>query len=353
MDSFFRFVNTVTPDFSVLFWASKDLLMKVNPYLDKTLFTGVGYPPNTLLFYFPFALFPYQFSQNFFFILSFLSLIFSFWVTFKILDIRVKKLSFLIYILLALVSFPTRFTFGMGQNNFIVLPLILLSYYFFQNDKKELSGMFLGLAISFKTIFAFFLLFYLLKREWKIFAYSLLTILLSVLLTGGLFGWSLYSFYLSEVIPPLLNLEGREIYYNQGIFGFISRIVLDIGLRRIFGFVLSALVGLTTIILSLKKRNTIYQFSLFFISLLLIDSLSWQHHFVWLIFPFVFLSQTFLNRRERALLVLLTFSYLLVSWNFKVIPDVRFASFMVLSHVFIGTILLFILNIKLFFKKDI
>jgi len=351
MESFIRLTSTVAPDFNVLFLAAGDLLVKLNPYLNEFIFTGVGYPPNTLLFYLFFNLLPYQIGQNVFLLISFLSLILSIYISFRVLKSKPTLLLFSTYLLLIVFSFPSKFTFGMGQNNFVVLALLLLSFWFFVKKKDMLSGLFLGLVVSFKTVFVFFLLFYLLKKRWKLLLSALFTIIVLVILTGEVFGWHLYNFYFLKVVPPLLNLEGREIYYNQGLMGFISRLTLDLNIRKYLAFSLSVILVFISSLFSLNIKNRNIQFSLFITSLVIIDTLSWQHHFVWLIFPFIVIAQKLFERKNIFEIILLVLSYVLISWNFKIYPDFSFLNPLVLSHVFIGAIILYFLELKILLDK--
>ena len=73
--SLYKIITTTAPDYSVLWNAAKDLPTSKNPYLNKELYTGIGYPPNTLLFYLPFSLLPYEISQALFVLLSLIALI--------------------------------------------------------------------------------------------------------------------------------------------------------------------------------------------------------------------------------------------------------------------------------------
>ncbi|MFH1971111.1 MAG: glycosyltransferase family 87 protein [Patescibacteria group bacterium] len=350
MESLARLFSTVAPDFNVMYLSTKDLLTMLNPYLNQDIFTGVGYPPNTLLFYSFLTLFPYQISQNIFFVISFFCLIFSIWISLKLTKKHFSIYSFVIYLLLIILSFPTKFTFGMGQNNFIALALLLLSFWFFSKGKDLLSGLFLGLVVSYKTVFLLFPLFFLLKRKWKVLFYSLITIAFLAFLTGEIFGWHLYKYYFLNVIPPLLNLEGREIYYNQGLLGFISRITSNLQLRKYLTFFISIIfVGINSL-MCINKKDKNLQFSLFITSLVIIDTLSWQHHFVWLIFPFIVISQKLLEQKNKMGILLLIFSYFLVSWNFKTLPNYPVFNYLISSHVFVGSLLLYILNL-LAFKK--
>lgn len=336
---------SVTPDFQVLFLSAKDFLSGLNFYQNKAIFTGVGYPPLTLLFYTPLALFSYPVAQTLFFVLNLVLVVATVYLSFKIIGQKPKPWQYLLALTLTLISFPTKFTLGMGQNNLISLFLIPVSFYAYKKDKTTWAGIFLGFSISLKTIFGFFLLFYLIKKKYKVLIYACITIAVLFLISILIGGFGLYGYYLKNVIPPLLNLTGREIYYNQGLMGFISRLTSDNNLRKIFwetgSFFLVALTSFKT----LKTKNENLAFSLFIICLLLIDSLSWQHHFVWLIFPFIVVGKEILGRKNIVFMALFTLSYLLVSWNFKN-PNLDFGILnpLILSHVFIGVITLYFLS---------
>lgn len=288
-ESLRNIVTTTAPDFHVLWSAARDLPTANNPYLNPNIFTGVGYPPSTLFFYLPFANFSYQTAQNIFTLISFLALL---CVVYFSLKLRSRKVSFYLFglfLFFGLLFFPTKFTFGMGQNNLIAFALLVLSYYFFKKERGVYAGFFLGLAISLKTIFGFFLLFYFLKKKWKLLFTALEVVLIFALLVLLISpnGINLFWHYFTKVLPPLMNFEGREIFYNQGIAGFVSRIIVSAPFRKIVWEIVSAVVVITTIVSSLKQGRTDLQFSLFALTLLLIDSLSWQHHFVWSIYSFI------------------------------------------------------------------
>ncbi len=343
----------ITPDFQVLYLASKDFLAGLNFYQNKEIFTGVGYPPISLIFYSPFIILPYGISQTLFFILSLFATALSVYLSIKILLPKSKLWHFLLILILTLIFFPTKFTLGMGQVNAITLLVFLFSYYLYQKGKKELSGTFLGLAICLKPIFGFFLLFYLIKKKYKttLYALGIITILFIVsILIGGI---DLYRYYLEKIIPLLLNITGREIYYNQGLMGFISRLTTDNNLRKILWEIGSLIFIIITSLFTIKKGSKNLQFALFIITLLLIDSLSWQHHFVWLIFPFIVIGREIFKRKRVVLTTLFVLSYLLVFWNFKNQNlNFGFLNPIIFSHVFIGTIILYLLNLILS-KKEI
>lgn len=349
--SVFRIITSVAPDFSVMWLAAEDLPQGNNPYLNPHIFTGVGYPPNTLIYYLPLTPFPYPVAQALFIVLSFFSIIGSILLTLKIVFGKISLPTFLLTFSLAFLSFPTKYTLGMGQNNSLALIFLLASFYFYQKKNDPLSGIFLGLAVSLKTIFGFFFLFFLIKKAWRVILSAVIPLAVSFLLVILFSGINLYFYYIKEVIPPLLNFSGREVYYNQGILGFVSRLTDDLALRKstevITSFVLTTLV----VFLSLNKKKEALQFSFFIVLLLLIDSLSWQHHFIWLLFPFVLLIKEAIEDKKTIILFLIGIAYLLVSWNFK--NPSLFSDFprsLVLSNTFYGALILFLINTFLILK---
>ncbi|MGH7245831.1 MAG: glycosyltransferase 87 family protein, partial [Candidatus Levyibacteriota bacterium] len=225
--------------------------------------------------------------------------------------------------------------------------LLLLTFYLYQKNRQISSGIIFAFAMLLKPIFGFFLLFFFLKNQWKLVFISIgagLTIFLifSLLFPQKQFGTEYYVF---SFVPHLLNPSGREIYYNQGIIGFVARLMPNLFLRVGVDALYSVLL-LTFLYLERKKQHN-YVFSLFLISLVLIDTLSWQHHFVFLIFPFLFIGKRLLKSGTLLEKTLLICSYFLISGNIKN-PSI-FASFpssLVLSHVFYGAIILFWLVIS-------
>ena len=339
--SFLKIATSFAPDFSVFYYGAKDLINRQNPYQNLRLFTGVGYPPVTLLFFLPLTVIAYPIAQLVWLGLSFLSLLGAVYLSLKICLGRFSWKLFGIILALALLAFPTKFTFGMGQSNLVALFLLLLAFYLFENKKNILAGISLGLVCFIKPILIFFFFFFFLRRAWTVLSTAFFTLIVFLLISFLIVNPALYLFYINEVIPPLFNLSGREIYYNQGTMGFLSRQITDLIWRRNINFLLSFLLIGATFWIVYKTRKIKDGFALFFPTVLLIDTLSWQHHFVWLIFPFINVYSHLLKTKLFFLNLILFFSYFLVAINFKdpLLVSERFHSIF-LSHAFFGTLIL-------------
>lgn len=241
----------------------------------------------------------------------------------------------------------------MGQVNLVAYLALLSAYYCSTKKKFQLSGLLLGLAILFKPVLAFFVLFFVLNRRWKTVLFSAIIPLLSVALICIFFDSNLFVYWSGTILPQLSGFGGSQVYYNQGLIGFISRLTPDLDDRLILNNLFSIMVfGLSLFFAVKNVKNSNFGFSLWIISLLLLDVFSSQHHFVWLIFPFIYLAHFASRTRKTWLWILLLAAYALVSWNFKNPGSLAvFPWSLALSHTFYGNLLLYILMLNVLFPK--
>jgi len=317
--SLFRIATSLAPDFSVFYDAARGLVSHQNIYT-LPMFTGLGYPPFTLLPFIPLTFLPYQFAQVMWVLFSFALFLASIYLSLLLIRKKVALTEYCIVFILGFLAFPTKFTLGMGQVNFLALVLLLLAM-------RYKSGVFLGFLFIMKPHFLLFLPLFFLARRWKMIVVSLVTVLISILLTGQ----NLYQYYFSNVVPQLLVFAGRGIYYNQGLGAFFSRIVPNMLAGQLTTWVsLLCIVGGLWFIWD--RRLKLEQAVLLFIPIfLLVEPLSWQHHYVFLLPVYIWLVTA--NKRNRHWL-LLAISYVLVAINFRNPPT------FLLSHVFFGNVLL-------------
>lgn len=338
-----RLFATKTPDFSVFYYASHDIFNGINPYKDQSLHTGFMYPPVTGLLYSPFLLFTYQPAQNIFTTLNIFSLFSIVYISIKISSQRVSFVPFLIASALILSSFPAKFSLGMGQSNIPANLLLLLSLYFFLKQRDYYSGAFFICSVILKPILLFMVLFFVVEKKFKTlyFVLFMVVIILAISFIPNLQETNTY--YFKMFVPHLFDLHGREIYYNQGASGFISRIIQDMETRKLFIILSDCLIFLIGIVEVKKTKNALMRFSVLLVVLVLLDSLSWQHHFVFLIFPMIYLAHVlFKQKREHVFHMLFALSYILISLNIKY-PEAFASSWHVLflSHSFYGALIVF------------
>lgn len=343
--SFYRIVVSFAPDFSVFYGAALTLIEGGNPYLGE-FFTAYEYPVFSSLFFLPFVWINYPTAQFIFTLISYLAVIF---VVYYSIVLSWQKVFPAFYFLLALtlLSFPVKFTFGMGQVNLIAYCLVIISYYLFTKNKQTAAGLLLGLGIIVKPVLLIVLVFYLFQKSWRLLIWSGSVIVLGFIVAGLLFGFNLYEYYFMQRVPFLLRFSGREVYYNQGISGLVARL-FDNDLSRYLVLILQLVIMGTGIGFSLFSRRRNLVFAVWLVILVLVDNLSWQHHFVFLIFPFITVFYLLGKLKNRILFFLLAISYLLVSGNLKD-PSlfVNRPVSIILSHGAFGAILLLLILFKI------
>ncbi|MEN9328798.1 MAG: hypothetical protein RI947_1606 [Candidatus Parcubacteria bacterium] len=340
--AFFHIATSLAPDFSVLYFSTKNLLHHANPYTNKNLYTFFAYPPVTTLLYIPFTFLPYVIAQFIFLSLSIVSIGGLVYTSLRIICGKIAVNSFLIVLALFVFAFPTKFTIGMGQSNLIALLFILVGYWY--KDKKHgVCVILTAIAVILKPVLLFVLFYYLLRKQVHILISTMIVGLIFLAMSVILYGASIHMYYIQHVIPELMVTTGRDVYYNQGILGFVSRIVTDIPTRQnISGGAILLMFG-SLMLLARKKVADNDLLAVILSALVLIDTLSWQHHFVFLLFPFIHYYVRYYDSEEHTSLgILFYLTYILVALNIRSPSLVSgITTPLILSHQFAGATLLY------------
>ncbi len=342
--SLWRIATTTIPDFSVLFQSTQNLRAGASLYHDTTLYTGLGYPAVSLLPYVPLTLLPFPFASWIWVILSFIFYLMAVYLSLRLIG----KQSVRLWVLVCAVGFlvfPTKFTFGMGQVNFIALSFLLFGISSLRIP-KALRVIALTVALLVKPHFVFVYLGLLFTSYKKYVALSFASVLLLGIWIGIATGWVHDRQYLFEMVPNLLVYKGREIYYNQGVGGFVSR--LFGANSQHLSYVGIILIVLGSIYAVAKKRASVVAILAVLLPMqVLIEPLAWQHHLVFLLPTFLVLWFT-PQLRDRSMRFILLLCLLLVGWNIKnpLYWQGNMIGSIVLSHGFIGCLMLWYLAIR-------
>jgi alpha-1,2-mannosyltransferase len=333
------------PDFLQNYYSPLVLMSGGNPYTFSNLpFFPNVYPPVTILFFFLFSFFPLILAEKIWYIVSFLSLISSVYLIFKIADKNMFSRLGLMIFAFCFSSFPVKFTLGMGQINNLILLLIVSSVYLFKKKKIFSSALFMTFSLSMKFFPILFPLYLLLIRKWK-YLFSMLAVFVGLHFIIYLMFPDLIIYFYTKIIFEFIS--GWKIdYYNQSLTGFIGRNISDIILREAIRIILTlffAIASLLIILNTISKEKLIYLHVSFLITLnLIINNFSWQHHFVFMIIPFLFNLFFILDNKRYKELFVLAISYALVSFNFISPKDF---SPLITSNVFYGAVLMWGLQI--------
>lgn len=222
-------------DFTSYIYASRLLSENQNPYDPaSTVASQTDYPkpsfpyiyPLTLAFLMiPLSFIPYYLAISIWFFAGLFSLL----STIYLLSKRERNetaenrkrtdLSILSALAILLLFNIVQNNFLNGQLNFIILFLSVLSYEYGSRGQKFKAAFVLALAVSLKLTPVIFLVYFLLKKEYRLFVYSTAMIPLLLLLPYLLVGSdiiSLYSYYANSfLLQPGENLNFLLSFFSN------------------------------------------------------------------------------------------------------------------------------------------
>lgn len=109
-----------------------------------------------------------------------------------------------------------------GQSYLIITAFLIESFLASEKSRYWLSAFYLALCISLKLFPVFVIVYFVLKKEYRIVIYSILLTLILLLVTL-ITGTDIVFYYIEEVIPRLLNNDIIGPYYhgNQSVYTFL------------------------------------------------------------------------------------------------------------------------------------
>lgn len=167
--------------------------------------------PLTMLPMVPIAGFAVQNAKRIWLALSLILLAATLWMLSKTTRIRIG----LIAILMFLGYGSLQSNFRLGQYYVFLLFLLTLAFCCLDQGLSTTGGFLCGVAFGLKLYGGPFLLYFIVKRNWKAVSGMLLASALSLVVAISLFGWADVHFYATQILPR--SLEGEVIDpYNAG-----------------------------------------------------------------------------------------------------------------------------------------
>ena len=194
--------------------------LNIGGFSAEVLNVGFPYPPPTILYFAPLGFLTIKAALlvwtifNLFFVAGCIYLIYQMFFKKYLMNglILVCSLFFMLW--------PSLMTVSSSQTNFILLFLLLLMKKY--SDKKS-AGIFLALAIFTKPYMIIFGLYFLFRMKWKTIIYFIISALVLVGITIGIFGTAPFIDYLFENpiqrLPQYVFLE--DAY--QSLYAVLTR----------------------------------------------------------------------------------------------------------------------------------
>lgn len=208
-----------------------------------------------------------------------------------------------------------------GNNNLIILFLVVAALQAWRKGYDVLAGLTLALAISYKITPALFVPYFLYKRSWRTVGATMLGMVLFVLVIPSLIiGPSfnllcLKTWWNGMMTPFLVNDFVSPQEMNQSMVGVLTRLLTDsktgggrydvhldlnivswspTAVKTLLKALSIGLVGMLALLCrtKVKRRDDprlLGEFALIVLTMLFVSERSWKHHYVTLLLPYTYL----------------------------------------------------------------
>lgn len=307
-------------DFRPYYIAGKSILFGLDPYLNhvneypefyvpinanNSPGSGFIYPPFASLLFVPFGALPYVKAKLYY---SVLILVILWFLLFEL----VRQSRFTIEcesLLFAMSSFPVFASFERGQIDILICYLATLSFLIYQRQRSQaLSGFLLALACCIKIFPGIIVLYFILKKEFRLVAYTVGFVGVLFLAPIAYFGTLIYTHYLQQILPGLfgsLANPGVISTHGQAVVDRVVKSVDSNGLRvthdfvhgyhnpflrgNLIGAAIVGLIAFAVLMYYLRRSPIEHQFFSIITTILVFNPQTWIMGLVWYIPLFTYL----------------------------------------------------------------
>ncbi|MFJ9369799.1 glycosyltransferase 87 family protein [Nocardia sp. NPDC101769] len=250
---------------------------------------GIGlpfiYPPFAALVLSPFAALPWDAARTGFFVTSVAALAISFYLVAR----RVwpgesrKRLGLWVTACatpLALLLEPTHSTLDFGQVNLLLMVLVVADC--LAEKPKWRRGMLIGIAAAVKLTPAAFILYFLIRRDYKAAVTAAITGAVATALTFAVLPHASVKYWFGG-LGNVSGLSGSAFHTNQSIQAVLARFEIHKPLLTILWLVLSA--ALLALVVPAMRRAVDFPplaLGINAVFTLLVSPISWSHHWIWI-----------------------------------------------------------------------
>jgi hypothetical protein len=256
-------------------------------------------PPFFTLLVLPFGSLNYKFAFSIFSFLSVFSGVIAIWTINRKLFFANSKQVLRPALVLYLAFFPTLAAVVLGQISIYLLLILTIIWVVSRTGRDKTAGLLLGLALAVKLYTGLFLVFFLVRRRWRVVTWYIISFIILNLVSLFVLGINTFKNYLDT----LRNIYWYDAVWNASFLGFSSRVFQNIygssyeSPARMVGLLLSLLLlaailwvtwsdnKLTTGRLVLQRYDL--SFALYLVAMLLISPLGWMYYFPLLLLPFL------------------------------------------------------------------
>jgi alpha-1,2-mannosyltransferase len=280
-------------------WLSGRSLYGPLPPTNAGLRLGFTYPPFAAIILSPLALIPMAAASVVITLITIATMALTLWTVRRPLGLPSGSIAVLLPV--ALLLEPVLSTIGFGQVNVVLMALVTVDC--MSRSPRWPRGVLVGVAMAVKLTPALFILFFLLRRDYRAAGTAAASFLAWTGL-GFLLAWHDSVRYWTGIVFDTGRIGSAWYSSNQSITGVLARAHLETGTPAGTGLwlLLSAVV---LVVASLAIRNAFaagedcFALALNGLAALLISPISWQHHWVWGELAVLALASIGWRRRSR------------------------------------------------------
>lgn len=331
------------------------------------------YPPFWWIFMAPWRLLSYPISKNLWVSLNLVILLILSWFAWQwikkeMADASSKALgsgSTLLITSLVFITiyyfYPLIVTLQTGQVNLILLFLLGLSYWYYAKDKKTITAVILGIAVSLKPLPGLVLIYWLLKKEYRIAGIALATIVVLWLITIPFFGIQNQMQYFQSTVQFSQSLyTNPQQLNNTSLYAFWTETSQVFSLNREFGSILYylsvALLGFFWIITIVRnKAVTPLEYAWTIATPPLLIHYTEMHHFILSLLLYLVAIGIWFRIKHPAAKIGLAISWLLVNLGFQLgdVTTVSQSSYVYRYLSMIGILVGWTVGLIILFPKQV
>jgi len=357
-------------DFEVYYNAAKRILHSENLYrIQSDGHYIFKYSPTSAVYFIPFTLVPLVIAKFLYWILLSGIIVCAFYISVKILSLyqTSTKLNTVLFAGSVILAIHYLRELHLGQVNFILLFLYILSIYFYIENKTIYYSAVLAISIFIKPFTLLFIPYLILKKKYKelmwFFAFCIVLALVPFLFYSAIeLTLNQYAMWFNELKVELSHKQGLLNYSNHTIFSVIARysplkyIEFNDTTARIYQMIILMAIGICIVWfmrindsnknIEQQKFNSILEISLL-VSIIPLLAFTSENAFIFsqlLVFA-VLLNFRLLNKLEKIIAVL---GFILIGGNFsELIGSDLSQRIDNLSLISVGAILLIALLFKI------
>ncbi|WP_439656654.1 glycosyltransferase 87 family protein [Lentzea sp. HUAS TT2] len=187
----------------------------------------------------------------------------------------------------ALALDPVWMTYGYGQINLYLMALVVTDVLVVKD--KRWRGVLIGVAAAIKLTPAIFVLYFLVRRDWRAAITSMATFA-GLAVTGFLLAPKDSLQYWTHSLLNPDRIGDMSLSTNQSIRGLLRGFGLAPGVETLLWVVLAAAVVATAAVVARRTRDDLVALFVIAGAGLLASPVSWVHHWVWCVPVLVFLA---------------------------------------------------------------